>query len=95
MGSAFKMVEMRESLRSEVSTSVDRNGLADEALGHLAAAWQALEALETSLASDLQRWDAESLMTARKGTQRAWLAVSNLNRSLCAARQRSQSVERS
>jgi hypothetical protein len=38
--------------------------------------------LEASLPQELQRWDAESLMTARKGTQRAWLALSNLNSNL-------------
>jgi hypothetical protein len=93
MGSAFEMIEIRESLRTDVSTFAGRSGLADEALGHLAAAWQALDALEANLEPGLQRWDAESLMTARKGTQRAWLALSNLNRGLCAARQRSESVE--
>ena len=53
-----------------------------EALNHLTQAWQAMEALEASLPEALARWDAESLMTARKGTRRAWLALSNLNRSL-------------
>ena len=53
-----------------------------EALNYLTQAWQALEALEASLPEELARWDAESLMTARKGTQRAWLALSNLHRSL-------------
>jgi hypothetical protein len=53
-----------------------------EALNYLTQAWQALETLEASLPEELARWDAESLMTARKGTRRAWLALSNLNRSL-------------
>ena len=53
-----------------------------EALNYLTQAWQALEVLEASLPEELARWDAESLMTARKGTQRAWLALSNLHRSL-------------
>jgi hypothetical protein len=60
----------------------DRDSLAGQALGCLADAWKAMQALETSLPHELQRWDAESLMTARTGTQRAWLALSNLNRSL-------------
>jgi hypothetical protein len=60
----------------------DRTTLTGQALGYLADAWQALDALEASLPQELQRWDAESLMTARKGTQRAWLALSNLNSNL-------------
>jgi hypothetical protein len=68
----------------------DRNTLAGQALGHLADAWAALEALEAGFPEDLPRWDAESFLTARKGTQRAWLALSNLNRSLLAKRGRDQ-----
>jgi hypothetical protein len=63
---------------------------AGRALGHLADAWKALEALEASLPDDLERWDSESLIAARKGAQRAWLALSNLNNSLNTKRLRSQ-----
>ena len=62
---------------------------ADQVLSYLADAWKAMDALEASLPPDLQRWDAESLMTAQKGTQRARLALCNLNRSLRARRGRS------
>jgi hypothetical protein len=68
----------------------DRTTLTGQALGFLADAWQALDALEASLPQELQRWDAESLMTARKGTQRAWLALSNLHSNLDAQRCRLQ-----
>jgi hypothetical protein len=71
----------------------DRTTPANQALGYLADTWKALDALEASLPDDLPRWDAESIMTARKGTQRAWLALSNLNRSLHAKRGQSRSSE--
>lgn len=51
-------------------------------LGHLTDAWQALEVLETSLPGGLDRWQADSLFTAREGIRHAWLALSNLNRRL-------------
>ena len=60
----------------------DRETPSGQALGLLADAWQALAELEASLPADLARWDAESLVTARKGTQRAWLALSNLDKNL-------------
>lgn len=60
----------------------ERTTLASQALGYLADAWEAIDALEAGLPEELRRWDAESLMTARKGTRRAWLALSNLNHSL-------------
>lgn len=60
----------------------DRTTLVGQALGHLADVWEVLQELETDLPEDMSRWDAESLVTARKGTQRAWLALSNLRRSL-------------
>jgi hypothetical protein len=66
----------------------ERTTLAGQALGYLVDAWQALDALEASLPQELQRWDEESLMTARKGTQHAWLALSNLNSKLDAQRHR-------
>ncbi len=72
----------------EAETCRNRSTPAGQALGHLADAWAALQMLEASLPKDVQRWDMESLMTARKGTQRAWLALSNLNRSLEAKRHR-------
>jgi hypothetical protein len=68
----------------------DRTTPTGQALGYLADAWQALDALEASLSRDLQRWDAKSLMTARKGTRSAWLALSNLSRSLNSQRCQSQ-----
>ena len=71
-------------------TERDRTTLAGQALGYLSDAWQALDALEASLPRELQRWDAESLMTARKGTQRAWLALSNLNSNLDGPRRQPQ-----
>jgi hypothetical protein len=66
---------------------------ADQALGHLSDAWKALDLLEAAITKDMQRWDAESLMTARKGTRRAWLALSNLSRSLHAKRGRDRNGE--
>ena len=60
----------------------DRTTPAGQALGYRVDAWRALAELEASLPVDLARWDAESLATARKGTQRAWLALSNLNHNL-------------
>jgi hypothetical protein len=75
----------------EVEACRNRSTPAGQALGHLADAWAALQMLEASLPQDVQRWDMESLITARKGTQRAWLALSNLNRSLEAKRHRSSS----
>ncbi len=62
------------------------DGPTGQALSYLTQAWQALEALEAELPEALARWDAESLMTARKGTRLAWLALSNLNHSLNARR---------
>ena len=67
----------------------DWDSPADRALHHLADAWTAMDALEASLQEELPRWDAESLMTARKGTERARLALSNLNHSLRSKRHRS------
>ena len=66
----------------EEGAAQDRTTPAGQALGHLVDAWRALSDLEASLPGDLARWDAESLVTARKGTQRAWLALSNLNHNL-------------
>lgn len=57
-------------------------GPAGPALGHLAAAWAALDGLEESLPGGPDRWQADSLFTAREGVRRAWLALSNLSRSL-------------
>jgi hypothetical protein len=55
---------------------------ASPALHHLHAAWQALETLEASLPGGPDRWQADSLHTAREGIRRAGLAVSNLGRGL-------------
>ena len=67
----------------------DWDSPADQALRCLTDAWKAMDALEASLQEDLPRWDAESLMTARKGTERARLALANLNRSLKSKRHQS------
>jgi hypothetical protein len=56
--------------------------LANPALCHLHAAWQALETLESSLPGGPDRWQADSLHTAREGIRRAGLAVSSLGRGL-------------
>jgi hypothetical protein len=74
---------------SEALAVQDWDSPADQALHCLADAWQAMDALEASLKEDLPRWDAESLMTARKGTERARLALANLNRSLKSKRHQS------
>jgi hypothetical protein len=73
---------MMELYAPQVDAPQDRTTLAGQALGHLVDAWRALAELEASLPADLARWDAESLVTARKGTRRAWLALSNLNHNL-------------
>ncbi len=82
MSSSTHASNISELYAPEEVGDQDRITLAGQALGYLADAWKALDALEASLPGDLQRWDMESLMTARKGTQRAWLALSNLNHSL-------------
>jgi len=74
--------DVTELYAPEEVASQDRTTPAGQALGHLADAWRALAELEASLPADLARWDVESLVTARKGTQRAWLALSNLNHNL-------------
>lgn len=78
-----------ESCVPEEIAHQDWGSPADQALHCLTGAWKAMDALEASLQEDLPRWDAESLMTARKGTERARLALSNLNRSLQSKRNRS------
>ena len=90
MSSTFHANDIAEPYAPEAIAYQDPNNPAVQALGFLADAWRALEALEASLSQELPRWDAESLMTARKGTQRAWLALSNLHRSMCARRRQSQ-----
>jgi len=57
-------------------------GLSSPVLQHITAAWKALEALETDLPTEPDRWQADSLFTAREGMRRAWLAVANLDRRL-------------
>jgi len=57
-------------------------GLAGPVLRQITDAWNALAALETKLPDKPDRWQADSLFTAREGMRRAWLAVSNLDRSL-------------
>ena len=57
-------------------------GLAGPVLQHISAAWKALEALETDLLTEPNRWQADSLFTAREGMRRAWLAIVNLDRRL-------------
>jgi len=57
-------------------------GLASSVLQHITAAWKALEALETDLPTGPNRWQADSLFTAREGMRRAWLAIANLDRRL-------------
>ena len=52
------------------------------ALRHLTDAWKTLDDLEVSLPGGLDRWQAESLFTAREGIRHAWLALSNLDRGL-------------
>jgi hypothetical protein len=74
--------DVTELYAPEVSVSQDRTTPSGQALGLLAEAWQALGELEATLPPDLARWDAESLVTARRGTQRAWLALSNLDHNL-------------
>jgi hypothetical protein len=77
-----RLNDVTELYAPEEGTSQDRTTPAGQALGHLVDAWRALAELEASLPADLARWDAESLVTARKGTQRAWLALSNLSHNL-------------
>jgi hypothetical protein len=67
-------------LKREQDTS--QAGLAGPALRQIHAAWDALDALETSLPGGPDRWQADSLLVAREGMRRAWLALSNLERSL-------------
>jgi hypothetical protein len=56
--------------------------IAEPVLRHLHAAWQALEELEQGLPGGPDRWQADSLYTAREGIRRAGLAVSSLGRGL-------------
>ena len=56
--------------------------MADPALRHLYAAWQALETLEDSLPGGPDRWQVDSLYTAREGIRRAGLAIASLSRGL-------------
>jgi hypothetical protein len=77
-----RLNDVTELYAPEASVPQDRTTPAAQALGLLADAWRALAELEASLPADLARWDAESLVTARKGTQRAWLALSNLDHNL-------------
>jgi hypothetical protein len=89
MSSPLATNHYSESCAPEVVAFQDWDSLADQALDCLADAWKAMDALEASLLGDLPRWDAESLMTARKGTERARLALANLNRSLKSKRHQS------
>lgn len=67
-------------------------GPAGPASRQIIAAWNALDGLERDLPGGLDRWQAESLFVAREGVRRAWLALSNLDRSL---RRRNRAAGRS
>ena len=60
----------------------DGAGLAGPTLRQITDAWQALEALATSLPQGPDRWQEDSLFVAREGMRQAWLALSNLDRRL-------------
>lgn len=60
----------------------DRTRPSGRALGHLTDAWKAVDALERDLPTTLERWTQESLVTARNGIRRAWLALSQLDQDL-------------
>jgi hypothetical protein len=82
MNSSWRTNDLSELYAPEKLVDREQTDPTSQALGYLVDAWEALEKLEASLPQELARWDAESLTTARKGTRRAWLALSNLSRSL-------------
>jgi hypothetical protein len=57
-------------------------GLVGPTLRQITAAWNALDKLEANSPGGLDRWQADSLLVAQEGLRRAWLALSNLDRSL-------------